>query len=142
MIAKAEQLLGKEGFSYFHQYALNTVLADIKNDLAEFGVIYDNWFSEQSLFDNQAIEKGVAALKAGGHTYTKEGALWFKATAFGDEKDRVLIRANGQATYFASDVAYHWNKYDRGYDRVIDVFGADHHGYITRIRSAVKSLRT
>ncbi|MFT4058100.1 MAG: arginine--tRNA ligase [Legionella sp.] len=140
MIDRAHELLGQKTFVIFHQHALNTVLDDIKEDLSEFGVIYNNWFSEQSLFESGAIEKGIQALKDSGHTFEKEGALWFKATDFGDEKDRVLVRANGQKTYFASDVAYHWNKYDRGFDRVINIFGADHHGYITRLRSAVKAL--
>ncbi|CAM2968704.1 arginine--tRNA ligase [Legionella worsleiensis] len=140
IITRAQSLLGTEGFALFHAYALNTVLDDIKDDLSEFGVLYKSWFSEQSLFEDGSIEKGIQALKDGGHTFEQEGALWFKATAFGDEKDRVLVRANGQTTYFASDVAYHWNKYDRGYDRVIDIFGADHHGYISRIRSAVTAL--
>lgn len=140
MIGKAKTLLGNDGFSKFHQHALNTVLNDIKEDLTEFSVNFKNWFSEQQLFEDGSIEKGIQALKDGGHTFEQAGALWFKATAFGDEKDRVLIRANGQTTYFASDVAYHWNKYDRGYDRVIDIFGADHHGYVTRVRSAVTAL--
>lgn len=140
VIARANELLGQEHFVLFHQHALNTVLDDIKDDLSEFGVPYTNWFSEQSLFEDGSIEKGIQALKDAGHTYEKEGALWFKAMEFGDEKDRVLVRANGQKTYFASDVAYHWNKYDRGYDRVIDIFGADHHGYVTRLRSAVSAL--
>lgn len=140
MIARANQLLGQANFALFHQHALNTVLYDIKEDLTEFGVNYTNWFSEQSLFEDGSIEKGIQALKDAGHTFEKEGALWFKATDFGDEKDRVLVRANGQTTYFASDVAYHWNKYDRGYDRVINIFGADHHGYVTRLRSAVSAL--
>jgi arginyl-tRNA synthetase len=140
VIGRAGALLGKEGFAIFHQHALNTVLDDIKDDLAGFGVRYENWFSEQSLFEDGSIQKGIDALKKGGHTFEQEGALWFKATDFGDEKDRVLIRANGQTTYFASDVAYHWNKYDRGFDRVVDIFGADHHGYLTRVRSAVTAL--
>lgn len=140
MIERAQRLLGHEVFALFHQHALTTVLDDIKDDLTEFGVHYNNWFSENSLFQDASIEKGIQALKDAGHTYEQEGALWFKATDFGDEKDRVLVRANGQKTYFASDVAYHWNKYDRGFDRVIDVFGADHHGYVTRLRSAVSAL--
>jgi len=140
MIAKATKLLGKEGFAVFHQHALNTVLDDIRDDLKGFGVHFASWFSEQTLFEDGSIEKGIQALKDHGHTYKQEGALWFRATDFGDEKDRVLIRANGQTTYFASDVAYHWNKYDRGYDRVVDIFGADHHGYVTRVRSAVTAL--
>ena len=108
--------------------------------MAEFGVTFDQWFSEQSLLDNGDIEKGISALKSAGFTYEQEGALWFRATAFGDEKDRVLVRANGQTTYFASDVAYHWNKYHRGFDRVIDIFGADHHGYVSRVKAAVNAL--
>ncbi len=140
LINQAIHLLGDVGFNVFHQHALNSVLTDIKDDLSEFGVHFDDWFSEQSLLDSGAIEQGIQALKKAGHTYEEKGALWFKATAFGDEKDRVLIRANGQSTYFASDVAYHWNKFSRGFERVIDIFGADHHGYVTRIRSAVGAL--
>lgn len=140
LIQSAIRLLGPSGFAFFHQQALNSVLADIKEDLAEFGVDYDCWFSEQSLFDDGAIQKGIQALKDAGHTYEKGGALWFRAMDFGDEKDRVLVRANGQTTYFASDVAYHWNKYDRGFDRVVDIFGADHHGYVTRVKAAVHAL--
>ncbi len=140
VIAKARALLGADGFQYFHQRALHSVLTDIRNDLEAFGVHYERWFSEQSLADEQAIEQGIAVLKERGHTYEKNGALWFKATDFGDEKDRVLLRSNGEGTYFASDVAYHWNKFNRGYDRIIDIFGADHHGYISRIRAAVNAL--
>ncbi|MDI9817933.1 MULTISPECIES: arginine--tRNA ligase [unclassified Legionella] len=140
IISRAQVLLTERGFKLFHKYALDSVLADIKLDLAEFGVEFDCWFSEQSLFDDSAISKGIEALKEAGHTYEKADALWFRATDFDDEKDRVLIRANGQTTYFASDVAYHWNKYDRGFARVIDIFGADHHGYVTRVKAAVKAL--
>ena len=136
----AQRLLGSAGFAIFHQYALNTVLADIKNDLAAFGVDFDCWFSEQTLLDDDSIKQGIKALQEAGHTYEQGGALWFRAMAFGDEKDRVLVRANGHTTYFASDVAYHWNKYNRGFDRVIDIFGADHHGYVTRIKAAVNAL--
>ncbi|MBA3535992.1 MAG: arginine--tRNA ligase [Tatlockia sp.] len=140
LIERARTLLGIQNFNLFHKQALDSVLDDIRDDLAEFGVHYNCWFSEQSLEDNGAIEKGIQALKKAGFTYEKEGALWFHATEFGDEKDRVLVRANGQTTYFASDVAYHWDKFDRGFDRVIDIFGADHHGYVTRIGAAVKAL--
>ncbi|CDZ77692.1 Arginine--tRNA ligase [Legionella massiliensis] len=140
VIERARTLLGEQGFKLFHKHALDSVLADIKDDLAEFGVHYECWFSEQSLLDDGSISKGIQALKDAGHTYEKEGALWFRATDFADEKDRVLVRANGQTTYFASDVAYHWNKYDRGFARVIDIFGADHHGYVTRVRAAVNAL--
>lgn len=140
MIERARQLLGNEKFQLVHQTALNFVLDDIKEDLAEFNVTFDQWFSEQSLLDSGAIQQAILALQNAGHTYEQEGALWFRATHFGDEKDRVLIRANGQNTYFAADVAYHWNKYQRGFTRVIDLFGADHHGYISRIKAAVNAL--
>lgn len=140
LIARAQALLGKEGFEYFHALATDSVLSDIKADLSEFGVNFDSWFSEQSLFTEGAIEQGIEAMKKTGHTYLQDGALWFKATAFGDEKDRVLVRANGNTTYFASDVAYHWNKYHRNFDRIIDIFGADHHGYISRLRAVVTAL--
>ncbi|MDP3561120.1 MAG: arginine--tRNA ligase [Legionellaceae bacterium] len=140
MIEAAKRLLGSDGFEVFHQYALDTVLDDIKDDLAEFGVTFNTWFSERGLLHDGSIQKGIDALRDGGHTYEQAGALWFRATAFGDEKDRVLVRANGQTTYFASDVAYHWNKYHRGFDRVIDIFGADHHGYVARLKSAVTAL--
>lgn len=140
LIKRARELLGDAGFVLFHQYALNAVLLDIKEDLAAFGVEYDEWFSEQSLLDDGSIQQGIQALKQAGHTYEQGGALWFCATAFGDEKDRVLVRANGQTTYFASDVAYHWNKYERGFSRVINIFGADHHGYLTRLKAAVSAL--
>jgi len=140
MIHRAKDILGEDAFHLFHEHALNAVLEDIKNDLSEFGVDFDDWFSEKTLFHDGSIQKAIQALIDSGHTYEKEGALWFKATDFGDEKDRVLVRANGRFTYFASDAAYHWNKYDRGYDRVVDVMGADHHGYISRIKAAVMAL--
>lgn len=140
MIQKAKFLLSDAGFASFHQYALDCVLDDIKDDLQGFGVEYDSWFSERSLLNSGAITEGIQALKEAGHTYEQGGALWFRATAFGDEKDRVLIRANGITTYFASDVAFHWNKYNRGFVRVIDIFGADHHGYISRLKAAVHAL--
>lgn len=140
LINRIRELLGVETFNNFHQHAVDFVLSDIKDDLENFGVKYDSWFSEQSLFDDGSIEKSINALKDSGYTYEKEGALWFKATQFNDEKDRVLIRVNGQPTYFASDIAYHWNKYDRGFKRVINAMGADHHGYFPRLQAAMKAL--
>jgi arginyl-tRNA synthetase len=140
LIDRAKHCLGEAGFQVFHQAALDHVLKDIQLDLSEFGVHFDTWFSEQSLFQSGAIQKSTDALIAAGYTYKEAGALWFRSTAFGDEKDRVLIRENGQPTYFASDVAYHWDKYNRGFDRVINVFGSDHHGYVPRIRAAVTAL--
>ncbi len=140
IIERAKFLLGEVGFNRFHQYALETVLSDIKNDLAEFGVQFDNWFSERTLLNDGSIQKGINALSQAGQVYEKDDALWFRATEFGDEKDRVLIRANGQNTYFAADVAYHWDKYERGFDRIIDIFGADHHGYTARVKAAINAL--
>ncbi len=140
LIDAARLCLGDAGFNLFHQSALDAVLLDIKADLKDFGVVFENWFSERSLLDSGAIIEGINALKTAGHTFEDDGALWFRATDFGDEKDRVLVRANGQTTYFASDVAYHWDKYRRGFDTVMDVFGADHHGYVARLNAAVHGL--
>lgn len=140
LIERAKTCLGDAGFQVFHEAALTYVLNDIQQDLSEFGVQFDQWFSEQSLFKSGAIEKSTQALEKAGYTYKADGAIWFRSTEFGDEKDRVLIRENGQPTYFASDVAYHWDKYNRGFDRVINIFGSDHHGYVPRIRAAVTAL--
>ncbi|OGT06466.1 MAG: arginine--tRNA ligase [Gammaproteobacteria bacterium GWF2_41_13] len=139
MIARAKVLL-KDDYETVHQYSADQILQDIEEDLAEFGVIYQAWFSEKSLMKKGAVQAGVEALEKGGYLYRKEGALWFRSTDFGDEKDRVLIRENGVTTYFASDVAYHWNKLHRGFDIIIDVLGADHHGYIPRVKAAMQAL--
>lgn len=140
IIERLQALLGTETFELIHQTGLNGVLGDIKQDLAEFEVHFDEFFSEKSLFNNKDIEKGIAALEKAGFLYEKEDALWFKSTKFGDDQDRVIRRSNGATTYFASDVAYHWNKYERGFSQVIDVFGADHHGYTARVKAAAKAL--
>ena len=139
LIAAAKKLLGID-YGYFHGFVLNEQLADCKEDLLEFGVTFDEWFSEKSLFDTGKVAAVVKKLGATGHLYEQDGARWFKATAFGDEKDRVVQRANGEFTYFASDIAYHANKFERGFDRVIDVWGADHHGYIPRVKAALTAL--
>jgi len=139
LIANAKALL-RDDYQYLHQYALTEQLADCRNDLAEFGVHFDHWFSERSLYDSGLVERAVHLLEAGGHVYVQDGARWFRSTRFGDEKDRVLQRENGQYTYFASDVAYHLNKFERGFDVVIDVWGADHHGYVARVKGAVEAL--
>ncbi len=130
----------EDSLSYFRDYASGHILNSIKKDLEGFGVKFDRWFSEKSLYDNHLVMQTVNYLKDKGYVYEEEGAIWFRSTAFEDEKDRVLIRANGVPTYFASDVAYHKEKFDRGFDRVIDVWGADHHGYIPRVRSAIAAL--
>lgn len=140
LIANCKSVLGLSDFNVIHGYGLNNVLDDIRQDLQEFGVEFDQYFSERSLFDNGDIDKGIAALSKADTTFEQEGALWFKSTAYNDEKDRVLKRANGVTTYFASDVAYHWNKYDRQFDHVINIFGADHHGYVARVKAAAHAL--
>lgn len=139
LIAKASSLLG-EDWRTLHGFALAQMLTDQKNDLGEFGVTYDRWFSEQSLHDGGDVARAMLALEERGHLLEKDGALWFRSSAFGDEKDRVVRRENGQYTYFASDIAYHLNKYERGFDRIIDVWGADHHGYIPRVKGALGAL--
>ncbi len=139
LIAAAKRLLGVE-YDYFHGFALNEQLADCREDLIEFGVEFNEWFSEKSLFDTGKVAAAVDVLKLNGHLYEQDGAMWFKATAFGDEKDRVVQRANGEYTYFASDIAYHANKLERGFDRIVDVWGADHHGYIPRVKAALTAL--
>jgi len=134
------ELIGNDSFEIFRQAALNSILGDIKDDLTEFGVVYENWFRESELFEKKLFQEGIALLKEHGHTFEEGGATWFRATDFGDEKDRVLIRKNGKPTYFASDVAYHLHKYNQGYDKIIDVLGADHHGYIARINAVLQGL--
>lgn len=139
LIAAAKKLLGID-YGYFHGFVLNEQLSDCKEDLLEFGVTFDEWFSEKSLFDTGKVAEAVKKLEAAGHLYAQDGARWFKATAFGDEKDRVVQRANGEFTYFASDIAYHANKFERGFNQIIDVWGADHHGYIPRVKAALIAL--
>jgi arginyl-tRNA synthetase len=139
LIANAKSLLAAD-YAVIHRHVLDTQLADCRQDLAEFGVNFDCWYSEQSLYDAGKIESAVGRLDAGGHLYNKDGAMWFRSTAFGDEKDRVVRRENGQFTYFASDIAYHLDKIERGFERVIDVWGADHHGYIPRVKGALDAL--
>ncbi len=140
LIARAKELLGPERYREVFDLGLNAILANIRQDLKEFGVEYDEWFSERSLADSGAVDQAIERLKESGHVYEDKGALWFRSTDFGDEKDRVVVRDNGQKTYFASDIAYHMNKLERGYERVIDVWGADHHGYVPRVKAAMTAL--
>jgi len=139
LIAAAKDLLG-EDWHYIHQHALSEQLADGRADLEEYGVHFDCWFSERSLYDTGMVAKAVAELEKRGHIYMQDGAKWFRSTTFGDEKDRVVQRDNGLYTYFASDIAYHWNKFERGFTRIIDIWGADHHGYIPRVKGALQAL--
>lgn len=140
IVARARAMLGPERYRLVFDAALKAILDDIRDDLAEFGVTYDEWFSERSLLDSGAVERIIERLREGGHLYREGGALWFRSTDFGDEKDRVVVRENGQLTYFASDIAYHADKFERGFDHVIDIWGADHHGYVPRIRAALTAL--
>lgn len=139
LIARAKMHLG-EDWHYVHQHALNEQLEDCRSDLQEFGVEFEVWFSEKALYDTGLVARCVALLEEKGHIYVQNGAKWFRSTAFGDEKDRVVQRENGLYTYFASDIAYHLNKFERGFDKIINIWGADHHGYIPRVTGAVKAL--
>ena len=139
LIAAAKAALG-EDWRALHGFALQAMLADQKDDLVRFRVEFDRWFSEQSLYDSGAVARTVERLMARGHVYEKDGALWFRSSAYGDEKDRVVRRENGEYTYFASDIAYHADKFERGFDRLVNVWGADHHGYIARVKGALEAL--
>jgi len=140
LIAQAKQLLGDNRYRYVFELALNVILDDIRDDLEKFGVVYDEWYSERGLAERGAINRVIEDLRDSGYLYEKDGALWFRSSAYGDEKDRVVVRENGQTTYFASDIAYHRDKLERGFERVIDVWGADHHGYIPRVKAALQAL--
>jgi len=140
IIDRAREILGNTGFRVMLDAALDAILDDIKRDLKEFGVEFDEWFSERSLTQSGAVSDAVTSLREAGHTYDKDGNLWFESSKFGDEKDRVLVRENGAPTYFASDIAYHLNKVRRGYDQIIDIWGADHHGYVARVKASLQAL--
>ena len=136
LIGNARRLLGPD-YAYIHGYALEEQLGDTRNDLTEFGVTFDSWFSEKTLHESGLIDRAVERMRQHGHIYEQDGALWFRSTAFGDEKDRVVRRDNGIYTYFAADIAYHLDKFERGFSRLLDVWGADHHGYIPRVKGAL-----
>jgi arginyl-tRNA synthetase len=140
VITRARELLGDAAFRVSSDLALDAILADMKNDLEEFGVTYDRWYSEASLAENGAIDRALERLRKQGHAYEKDGALWFRATSFGDEKDRVVVRENGVKTYFASDIAYHLEKRERGFDLLLDILGSDHHGYVARVRAGLEAM--
>ena len=125
---------------FLTEYAAGSILERIKEDLETLGVIFDRYFSEKELYRNDDVSKILQKLRKEGFIYEQEGALWFKTTDFDDEKDRVVVRENGEPTYFAADIAYHLNKYSRGFDRVINVWGADHHGYIPRMQACIQAL--
>jgi len=139
LIEKSKSTLG-DGFKAIFKVGIESILSGIKSDLAEFGVVFEKWFSEQSLIDSGLSETCISKLKNSKNLYVKDGALWFKTTNYGDEKDRVVVRENGNHTYFASDIAYHLDKLERGYDKIINVWGADHHGYIPRVKASIDAL--
>jgi arginyl-tRNA synthetase len=140
LVARMRTLLGEDAYRTVHRTGLNAILEDIRRDLEEFGVTYDEWFSEHSLVESGAVERALERLRKSGHAYEKNGALWFRSTDFGDEKDRVIVRDNGQHTYFAADIAYHMDKLDRGFARLLDIWGADHHGYVPRVKAALAAM--
>ena len=139
LIENSKSILG-DSFRAIFQVGIESILGGIKSDLSEFGVVFEKWFSEQSLIDTGLSESCISKLKESQKVFEKDGALWFKTTNYGDEKDRVVVRDNGNHTYFASDIAYHFDKFERGYDKIINVWGADHHGYISRVKASIDAL--
>jgi len=139
---KGDKLLSmseEEAITYCAHFAAKNILSGIKEDLESFGVVFDKWYSEQSLFDSGKVDKVINDFRKQNIMFEDNGALWFKTKDFGDEKNRVVVRSNGLTTYFASDIAYHQDKFDRGFEKIIDVWGADHHGYIPRISAAIEA---
>ncbi len=129
----------EEAISYCAHFAAKDILSGIKEDLESFGVVFDKWYSEQSLFDSGKVDRVINDFRKQNIMFEDNGALWFRTKDFGDEKNRVVVRSNGLTTYFASDIAYHQDKFDRGFEKIIDVWGADHHGYIPRISAAIEA---
>jgi arginyl-tRNA synthetase len=140
LIAQAREKLGEQAYDTVFKRALEEIIAEIRDELETMNIRFDNWFSERSLFDSGQVDECIEALEKTGNLYTSNGARWFCSSRYGDEKDRVIVRENGQKTYFASDIAYHLNKFARGYHRMINIWGADHHGYIERVRAALKAM--
>jgi arginyl-tRNA synthetase len=140
LIKNSQRLLGEKVYRQIFDAGLKEILSDISQVLSDFGTDYDNWFSERTLIETGVVDEAIEALKKADMLYQKAGAWWFKSTEFGDEKDRVVVRDNGQTTYFASDIAYHMNKYQRGFDTVVDVWGSDHHGYIPRVKASLAAM--
>ncbi len=140
LIERAKTLLGKDAYEEVFQVGLDAILGDIREDLKAFGVRYDEWFSERQLVRSGRVEQALTRLREAGFLYEQDGATWFASSRLGDEKDRVVVRADGQLTYFASDIAYHLDKLERGFAHLIDIWGADHHGYLPRLRAAMQVL--
>ena len=140
---KGDEFLNKpeeECVSFFRRFAKDNILKGIEKDLSEFRVNFDNWFSEESLYEDKSVEKAVDWLKGQGHIYEKDGAVWLKSSAFDDDKDRVIVKQTGERTYFCSDIAYHQNKINRGFKKLINLMGADHHGYVPRMEAVLEAM--
>ena len=138
--AEYEEAVVEGDFSFFADFAYQKLLSKIEEDLQAFGIEFDSWFSEQQLHEEDKVSAAVEELKEAGYLYQDQGALWLKSSEFGDDKDRVVIKDDGTPTYLAADIAYHNNKFQRGFDEVINVWGADHHGYIERMKAAIEAL--
>ena len=139
LIGRAKSLL-EDHYATVHALGKNSIVADIRADLEEFGVTYDHWFEESSLVKSGAVKRALETLQETGHLYQRDGAQWFRSTEFGDQKDRVVIRENGEPTYFATDIAYHLGKLERGFDQLTDLWGSDHHGYVPRVKASITAL--
>ena len=140
---KGDEFLNKpeeECIPFFRRFAKDNILKGIEKDLSEFRVNFDNWFSEESLYEDKSVEKAVDWLKGQGHIYEKDGAVWLKSSAFDDDKDRVIVKQTGERTYFCSDIAYHQNKINRGFKKLINLMGADHHGYVPRMEAVLEAM--
>lgn len=140
---RGEEFLAKpdeDALPFFRKYATQSILEGIKTDLKEFRVQFDGWFSEKTLYEDDSVDKALGWLREKGFIYEKDGAVWLKSSAFQDEKDRVIVKKNGDQTYFCSDIAYHQNKIHRGFKSLIDLFGADHHGYVPRMQAVMEAL--
>ncbi len=140
---KGNEFLNKpeeECLPFFRKFAKDNILKGIQKDLTEFRVNFDNWFSEQALYDDSSVEKAIEWLKGKGHIYEKDGAVWLKSSAFNDDKDRVIVKKTGEKTYFCSDIAYHQNKINRGFKKIINLMGADHHGYVPRMEAVLEAM--
>jgi arginyl-tRNA synthetase len=139
IIVRTQKLVGEEVYKKIFNLTLEMILNDIRNDLSEFGVYFQEWFSEREFVQSNVVDLMIQRMKKSGRVYEHDNALWFRSTEFGDEKDRVLQRSNGQRTYFANDLAYHINKFERGFDYAIDMFGSDHHGYVPRMKAGLQA---
>jgi arginyl-tRNA synthetase len=138
--SKYSEMSFQEAADFFTDFSYREMLRDIENDLKDFGIVFDSWQSERELYAKNDVDKAIDDLRHRRHLYEKDGALWFRATAFGDDKDRVIVKSDGEFTYFASDIAYHRKKVERGFSEIIDIWGADHHGYVSRLKAVIKAL--